>query len=354
MKRRIVFITGTNHFFGQTRKPWSSMDAGKIRQQLEGNGFDVDLFAAHEVANQAGKIEDAVVFYAFSQKANERLYIRDVIRTLDDGRNVIVPSYDLLKCHENKGYQELYKKRLGIDGLKSRYFSGRDDLAGYAIAYPVVLKTLDQSNGRGVYLVKNRKDLDRCLSRLETFPLGTRLDLFRRKHFRRKKSYLQYPDYSNRKDYEEYRAYIKEERGFILQEFIPGLDHDYRVLAFPDRCWVILRHTHEGDFRASGAKLFDTGFDADLRMLDFAWSVYEKMDTPFLSMDICPSGDGYALLEYQALNFGINVYVRSKGHYERDVSTNGWRFVPSALRGIEVEMADGLTSYLRSRGSQGG
>lgn len=350
MKRRIVFITGNNRFFGQTRKPWTSMDADKIRQRLVENGFDVDMMTAHEVVNREKPIKDAIVFYAFSQRLNERSYIRDMVRHLDDGSNFIVPSYDLLQCHENKGYQELYKKRVGEEGLKATYFSGPRDLEGYSVPYPVVLKTLDQSNGKGVHLIRNQTELDRCLSRFETLPLVTRLDLFRRKRFRRKKSHPGYPEYNNRKDYEEYSVYIKKERGFILQEFVPDLDHDYRVLAFPDRCWVVLRHTPEGDFRASGAKLHDHDFEADPRMLNFAWSVYQKMDTAFLSMDICPKSDGYGLFEYQALHFGIRYYVHSRGYYERDESGRTWRFVPSDLRGIEVEIADGLTAYLRRHG----
>ncbi len=31
---------------------------------------------------------------------------------LDDGSNFIIPSYEMLLCHEDKGFQELYKKKI--------------------------------------------------------------------------------------------------------------------------------------------------------------------------------------------------------------------------------------------------
>lgn len=342
-KSRFVLLTGNRGFFGQTRKPWVSMDVGKMARVFEREGLKPEVAPFHAAANGSVTVRDAVVFYAFSQRPNLRQYIVDTIRFLDDGTNFIVPRYDLLLCHENKGYQELFKRRLGIESLGSFYFSSADELTGTPIQFPVVLKSVDTSNGKGVFLVRNEAQLVKRIRGLERQSLGTRLDLFRRKTLRRKKRHPYYPDYDNRTDYIQYRDYIRKERNFILQEFAPGLTWDWRVQAIAGRYWVIRRRTFKNDFRASGTKLHEFGAEADPALLDFADGIFRKMDTPFLSMDIGLRGKGYCLFEFQALHFGVNSVIKSPGYHTRDGSA--WRFT-EARSEIETEIATGLVRYL--------
>ncbi|MBW6499586.1 MAG: hypothetical protein K0B09_14450, partial [Bacteroidales bacterium] len=69
-KNQIVILTSRNRFFGQTRKPWSSLDVGKIAAVLSANGYQVQVYDFHEVVNRPVMIKDKLVFYAFSQKEN--------------------------------------------------------------------------------------------------------------------------------------------------------------------------------------------------------------------------------------------------------------------------------------------
>lgn len=345
-KKRFVLLTGNRGFFGQTRKPWVSMDVAKMARVFEAEGLKSEVMPFHAVANGVADVRDAVVFYAFSQKPNLRQYIIDTVRHLDDGTNLLVPRYDLLLCHENKGYQELLKRRLGIESLTSFYFSSADDLSGYPVPFPVVLKSVDTSNGKGVFLVRNEAELFKRIRGLERQSLGTRLDLFRRKTLRRKKQHPCYPDYDNRTDYLQYREYVRKERNFILQEFAPGLTFDWRVQAIAGRYWVIRRRTFKNDFRASGTKLHEFGVEADPALLDFADGLFRRMDAPFLSMDIGKTAKGYCLFEFQALHFGVNSVIKSPGYHSRDGSA--WRFT-EARSEIETEIASGLVRYLDGR-----
>jgi len=322
------------------------MDTGKMIRVFEAGGLKPEVLQFHAVVNGKSHVRDADVFYTFSQKPNRRQYIIDTIRFLDDGTNRLVPRYDLLLCHENKGYQELVKRRLGIQSLTSYYFSCPDDLAGTPVEFPVVLKSVDTSNGKGVFLVRNEAELNRRIRGLEKQSLGTRLDLFRRKYLRRKKRYPAYPDYDNRTDYLQYREYALKERNFVLQEYVPDLTWDWRVQAMAGKYYVIRRRTFKNDFRASGTKLHEFGVEAHPALLDFADGIFRKMDTPFLSMDIGTTGKGYCLFEFQALHFGVNSVVQSPGYYRRDGSA--WRFT-EARSEIETEIASGLIRYLDGR-----
>ncbi|MEE4311245.1 MAG: hypothetical protein V2J62_05195 [candidate division KSB1 bacterium] len=344
--KSIVILTGNRNFFGQTRKPWVSMDVDLIEAALRDHGYPVQQHTFSDVINRAIPVQDAIIFYTFSQKRNRREYLRDAIYFLNSGTNILIPSMELLHCHENKGFQELYKRQIGVHSLSAYYFSSVSEISEYDIKYPVVFKTVTGSNAKGVFLAHSEKELLKIISRVSPRQYATSLDLLRRKYFRKKKSYKEYPDYNNRTDFHQYKDYILKEVNFILQEFVPDLNFDYRVLTLFDRYFVVRRATKEDDFRASGAKRFSIVENADERLLNYAKQIYGKFDTPFLSMDICQKGDDFYMLEFQALHFGVNVLVKNSGYYVQENSH--WRFQPLDRISIEDEISRALIGYIRA------
>ncbi|MBN1426211.1 hypothetical protein JXA88_16800 [Candidatus Fermentibacteria bacterium] len=348
MNTHLVVLTDENGFFGQTRKPWVSLDIGKVCRAVEQSGIPVRRFTFQDVGANAVDIRDSAVFYAFSQKENTRRYITDIVRHLSHGSNLLIPSYDLLLCHENKGYQELFRRQQGMPVLPSAYFVSGAGAEAMDIAFPVVVKTVDGSNGKGVFLAHTRAELRRIVRRMEPrMPLCTRIDLIRRRFFRRKKTYPEYPDYSNRTDYLQYREYVRLRKRFIVQEFVDGYSYDYRVLVIGDRYFVMRRGAFPGDFRASGTKMFDFDFQIPDGLLEFARSVYEKALAPLMSMDICPRDDGFVLFEFQALHFGTSALKKARGWYVRQGGS--WRFLEGKAD-LEHCMGEALVGYLRTHG----
>ncbi|MBK7104083.1 MAG: hypothetical protein IPH62_02225 [Ignavibacteriae bacterium] len=343
---KIVFLTGKNNFFGQTRKPWVSMVTKNIITQLNKNGFKVESYEFQQVINKNIGIENSIIFYTFSQNENVRDYIKDLIQHLSYFNNLIIPSYQLLLCHENKGYQELLRKQLNVDSLKSFYFNDKSQVEFSDLFFPIVLKHVNGSNGKNVFLVNNKDELVSKLSKFEKIGLFTKIDLLRRKYFRKKKSYKLYPNYNNKVDYYEYKDYVTKRDNFILQEFVPNLKADYRILVIYDKYYITKRHNRDNDFRASGAKKFDFNFDVDVQLLNYAKSFYDKFDTPFLSIDICESQNQFYTFEFQALHFGLNVFILSEGFYQNQ--NDEWKFIKSKNT-IENEIAYGLTKFIHSK-----
>lgn len=324
MNRDLVILTSRNKFFGQTRKPWSSLDVEKMAFLLTEKGWKVELFDFHQVVNKPVDLQNRTIFYAFSQKDNQRQYINDIIYHLSK-ENRVVPSFDLLKCHENKGYQEIYKKTIGLNGLWGKYYTSGQEIETASLEFPLVLKTTQGTNGKGVYLVKDRKGLLQLMKKLRNrLGLGKQIDLLRRKYFRKKK-FREYPNFSDRQDYLEYREYVKVEKNFILQEYVPGLDFDFRVLVACDRFYVMKRSVNKGDFRASGSKKFSFSTIPDDALLNYARSVYQAFDTPFLSLDIMYNGQKFFLGEFQALHFGMSVVAQSGGFFNQ-LQNGSWVF----------------------------
>ncbi|MDD4806748.1 MAG: hypothetical protein PHO35_08195, partial [Candidatus Cloacimonetes bacterium] len=141
-----------------------------------------------------------------------------------------------------------------------------------------------------------------------------------------------------------YQDYMSPEVPFVLQDFIPGLTYDYRVIVLGQRYFISKHHTKEGDFRASGAKLFDFQLDNPQPMLDKAEALYAAFGTPFLSIDLGEDAAGHLyLFEYQASHFGINAIVRGSGYYIRDAGN--WQYV-EAKPVFERYMAEALHRFI--------
>ena len=102
--------------------------------------------------------------------------------------------------------------------------------------------------------------------------------------------------------------------------------------------------TRKNDFRASGAKKFIADFPLDKRMLDYTKELYHKLNTPFLSIDLCEKDGQFYLVEFQALHFGVNVLVKTNGYYD---SEKNWEFVKQAPH-LEKALAEGLVYYLEN------
>jgi len=341
----IYILTAYDGFIGQTRKPWISIDTARFVRELEKLGYSVHLHEFHEIVNGLVKPENSMIFYTFSHRENLRHYIRDCMMYLKSLGNTLIPSFELFCCHENKGWQELLKNNLGIHSLDCHYFSSKRELEAYQICFPKVFKTLTGSNSTGVALVNSKEDILRELRKHEAAPsLAQKLDFWRRKHLRKKKVFPGYPDYDLYRDALCYQDYMSPEIPFVLQEFIPGLSYDYRVIVLGDRYFISKRHTKAGDFRASGAKLFDFELQQPEMMLDNAARLYASFNAPFLSVDLGEDASGQLyLFEYQASHFGINAIVRGNGYYQK--SGKDWQFV-SAKADFELFLAEGLDAWL--------
>ncbi len=338
----IVLVTDKNNFFGQTRKPWVPINLEIFIRTLNLNGISVNKLSFDEIALNIDNLTGKVIFYAFSQKSNTREYIKSLILHLQKS-NKVIPNFDMLFIHENKGYQELLKKSLGVPSLKSYYINDINSIDKLNIDFPIVFKTPDGSNGNGVFLCHCKNDIFKIYRKLNKLPLKIKFDLLRRKYLRTKKTFDFYPEYNNLSDYIQFKQYSENFAPFILQEFVANLKCDYRVLILFDKYFVIKRLTKDNDFRASGSKKFIIEEEINPEILNFAELIYNKFDSPYLSIDVVDSGSGCHLIEYQALHFGVSALVRNNNYYQK--TDNNWKRYDAKTK-IEEEMAISLSKYL--------
>ena len=324
---KVYIATLPNGFFGSTGQSWQSLDVNKVSSLLN---FDSEIITINDLMHIDFDKTD-IVFYTSSDEENIRLYLRDVMYFINK-KCRIIPSYDILMSHENKGFQELYRTELGFGDLKGNYFFDIDDSN---LPLPKVLKTVSGAGSSGVFLVKNEKDL---------------LDI-KKKHFNvsNKRKVIKFQR-KIRLQAEEFLIYNYRHKGFnrfVEQDFIPNLANDFKILVFGDRYYSLKRNIKEGDFRASGSGLFEH-IKPPKETLDYAKSIFDKISNPYASLDIAQSSDGCHLIEFQGTNFSPGTLLKAPSRY---VCINGEWVKEKNNQDLEENFAYALNFFIKSNES---
>lgn len=333
MKELYIIVDNDQYFAHHIA--FDTININKIVDYFNTKNLQLNVITLKELALHRN-IKNSIFFTISSQKPYHKQYIDDVIEVLSLNNNILIPSKNILRCHDNKGYQEYYKEVIGIDSLKGYYFN--NDTVDYNYIesnyrYPLVLKKIDGSGSRGVQLIKTKTELHKNVN---SFKVSTHIRFM---IFFRESIYK----FFHLKYSEQKLNYYKDYSSFVIQEFIPNLKFDYKVLIFFDKYYVLKRNINKNDFRASGSGNFEF-VEVEDSLLEYAESIFTKMNEPFMSLDICFDGSDYYLIEYQGIHFGPYTQINSNGFYKKE--ENRWLFIKEKVK-LEEDIAYSLLNRLK-------
>jgi glutathione synthase/RimK-type ligase-like ATP-grasp enzyme len=315
----------------------SGMDKELLKKYFSETGFNINFKKFHEVDFLSNDIKNNLYIYSSSEDIGYHYkdIIEDVILGIQENGGEVIPEFKFLRAHNNKVFMEILKKSYFKSEtiLNSAHYGSIEEVDFDRISYPVVFKSAAGAMSQGVALAHNRTELERIIkSRCSTRVVKKDIkDFFRAiKH----------------------KGYLKESlyrRKFILQEFIPNLNFDFKVIIFGERFYIFQRPVRKNDFRASGSGSKNYIYGSDVKfpegIFDFASSIFEKLTVPHLSLDIAYDGYNFYLLEFQVLHFGTVGHVKSDGYYYKN---NGlWSF-QKEKHDLEKVYADSIGYYLQS------
>ncbi len=341
MKSLIVLMDykakfGSKHFDIPYR---SGMDKDKLSTYFNELDFRLEYMYLNEINLSKDTYTGKNIIYTSSEDIGYKYksYIEDVIFALElSGANVI-PSYKHLRANNNKVFMELMREFEGLtNNISARVFGSMKDLLMHldTIIYPIVFKTSEGASGTGVSLIKTEKELITKIKQINQ------------------------RDYN--KDLRDYgrslkhKGYIRESlyrQKFILQEFIPNLQNDWKIYIFGEKLYVFKRPLLKGrGIKASGGG-YDNYFygleaEAPDGLFDFAQEIYTKMNVPHISIDIVFDGTEFYLIEFQSLYFGTAGIPYSEGYFM--LKNEGWDFIANKLE-IEKVYADSIIQYLEKK-----
>ncbi|MGI1804681.1 hypothetical protein ACRPK8_03005 [Exiguobacterium sp. TDN 0502] len=339
LSKDVIILRDYRGFVRQGEFYVSSLNIEKIKLVLESKGFKVQLLYFDEIINDIENIKEKIVLYSSSENSEYKAYIDDILYILSR-KNTLIPSYEMFKAHENKGFQELLKKQKNIKSLDFKYFSVLEDVLSdnLNIEYPAILKTVNGSSSRGVYKVQNKMELINTVKKNSQETIKSKALFYLKKNFISKIT-AKYND--------DYFKESKNIKRFVLQEFAEGNNEDWKVLIFDSKYFVLNRKAKKGDFKASGSGIRNFN-DPSEELLSYAKYIFDKLDVPFISMDIVVTNEGFELIEFQATHFGLYTIMKSSSYFT--LENNIWTKINSTSD-ASIEYVNSIINYYKKEGN---
>ncbi|KRU22852.1 hypothetical protein AS194_06785 [Psychrobacter piscatorii] len=318
----VFLFTLPDGSFGSAGQSWKILDLKKLVSKLE---FEVVIKNINEIGTTSFNDNDILIYTSSENKEirtflkNNLFYLKDKIR--------LIPSYDILMAHEDKSFQEVWKKKEGFGNIIGKSLF---DINDHILPFPKVVKSAQGAGSSGVFLVRKNSDLKKVEKAFFSKTPKNKLISIQRKIK------------LNREEYEKYQYRRKAFNLFIEQEFIPKLKHDFKVLVFGDRYFTLKRSIRKNDFRASGSGKFEFIVPPQ-EVLDYAKNIASILDNPYLSLDIAQSESGCHLIEFQGTNFGPYTLLNAPYFYK--CVSGDWQKTDNS-KDLEDNYAHALNQYM--------
>lgn len=341
LSKKIIILTNYKDHFGSKWDaiPYNSGFAKKLlKKYFNQFSYDVDFVQFSEV-DKLREVKGIPILYTSSEDIGYHYkdFIEDIVYYLELEEAIVIPKYKFLRANNNKVFMELLRNKLGVkwnDSLRISVFGSADELTSEMkkIRYPVVVKESRGAQSRGVFLAKSEKEL---------------------KEIARKISRARYI-YQDIKDSLRsliHKNYVKESlyrKKILIQEYIPNLKNDWKILVFGARYFIFYRPVKKGDFRASGSGVTNYRYGSDCKypngIFNYAKKIFLSLNVPNLSVDIAYDGNDFYLLEYQAVYFGTVGYTKSDIYF---VEENGKWMAKKKTESLEQVYVESVIKFLK-------
>ncbi|MCK4560821.1 MAG: hypothetical protein KAV45_13640 [Calditrichia bacterium] len=336
MDTKFLILVDYLRYFRREKYICSSLNLDTISSILNMHEFNFEIKSFQEIIEAPQKPINNIIWYASSDLTSYKNYIEDILLYLQDD-NLLIPHFDFFRAHENKGFQELLRRKYDLPVLESHYFGTVEELFKIIdyIDYPVVLKNTTGSGSENVRLIRDKKQLIKKvehLSKSSTYYRNLAKKYLKRYVFTKKYKF----------EYTKESLFVNN---FILQKYVPNLTNDWKVLIFYDKYFVLEREVRQHEFRASGSGKFYYR-DFDISMLDFCKMIFKKLNTPWISLDVCWDGTNFHLLEFQILNLGPFTLLNGPYYFQRNTNSE-WKKI-FKKSDLSTAYAEAFVNYIRS------
>lgn len=292
--KKIIMLTNYKNLIPQRNNEIDGLKLNIISKILRDNDFDTEEITINSFISYLNKnenIKGVYFYYASSQYPIYKSFILDILIQIKLRGGILIPELRHFMAHENKNFQELEKVRIDIQSPYGvpvgTYEEGVEILN--QVSYPTVLKKATGFRSRNVKLANNLEEGKKILFKMLESNFKFDIDSL----------YFLYRRIKNKKHYPKRFGKV------IIQEFIPDLTHDWKILVLGNRVIGGKRYVRKNDFRASGSKLYEMDEDPPNNVLDFALKCKRQLKCPYVSMDISEKNGIMNLFEYQTMHFSL-------------------------------------------------
>lgn len=342
--KKIFLITNYKNQFGSKHfdSPYrSGMEKNVLKELFGKAGYTAEFINPYEIDFFKKDLKDQFVLYTSTEDIgyHYKSYLEDIVFGLELNGARVIPNFKYLRANNNKVMMEIIRANMNINEgkLKSYMLGTLEELEQIKIAlqFPVVLKLFGGASGSNVYLAENYRELKNKI----------------RKISRTRDVFYELWDTGRKLKHKGYKKDSLYRNKFIIQEFVPGLENDWKIYVFFDRYYIFYRPVFKKrGFRASGGGYDNYFYGKDakqsLDIFEFAKSIYEKMDVPHASLDIAFDGKKYYLIEFQAVYFGTAGILYSNEYYVN--KNNNW-LPQNNTKNVENAYVHSIIKYINSK-----
>jgi len=332
----LLLVDYRGQFYSSQRASTIGMDLEIIQESFQNSYFSLEICCFSKV-NYLDNYANTYVVYQSSEDRGllYKSYIADVILGLQERGATLVPRYVCFHAHHNKSFQEILRKNLKADGIEYThslsYGCFEEFTKNYQndLSYPVVIKSSEGCKSKSVCLVNSEKELFAQLNRISSsFDLMDFIRFTAKRYLR--KNYI--------------LESVKRNK-FIIQEFVPNLEGDYKVLVYGDKYYILERKNRKNDFRASGSGLFNFPKKIPSEILDVSQRIKNYFNVPYISLDIAfdPISLKCYLIEFQFVMFGTFTLEYSDWYFQK--KDEKWTLI-NKKSSLEKTFSESIINYL--------
>lgn len=282
-----------------------SMDINKIKKYSNEEGIELNFIKYSDI-NISKDYHGQFFIYTSSEDPGliYKGYMEDILYALSIKGAIIIPEWRYMRAHHNKALMEMLRdaELNNIDtGIHSQIYGCNEEFIYNVnnINFPCVFKTAEGAGSNGVALLKNKEEALSFLEKENINHKSTIKEIILKLIGRLGKSM-----HSNHRN------------KFIIQNFIPNLSGDFKILIFGEKYYVLSRKNRDNDFRASGGGKLNYEPILPDSILDFAKSIYDTLNVPVVSLDVAYNGTRFYLIEFQCIHFGPATLEYSTHYYK--------------------------------------
>ena len=339
--KKIYALTDYKGHFGSKwkAKPYrSGLDKESLIKYFANNNWEIQFIQFKDI-DFKDNWKDKLIIYTSSEEFGlyYKSYIEDVVLGLVQAGAKVIPGYAFLRANNNKVFMEILREHLLKNiptGIFSRVYGTinelEDDLSKNRLNFPCVIKKAEGAMSRGVFLAQEKSSLlkyAKAISNKHNIKGQIKETIRTYKH-------------------KNYKIESPYQGKFIVQNFVPNLTNDWKVLIYGNHYYVLNRGIRKNDFRASGSHFnYKAGSQARITetMLFKIKEIYNAFNIPHLSLDFAWDGKNAIIHEFQAVYFGTSTMDFSKDLFVFE--NEKWNILP-AKQTQEEEYAYSLINYL--------
>ena len=251
----------------------------------------------------------------------DKLIATSLIKSLENLNIKVFPDFNTCWHFDNKISQKYLLESIEAPLINTFIYYNKNDYKMLSnLIYPIVCKLKIGAGSNNVSLIKNKYELKSMF--LKMFKSG-RKSLNIKNIIKDNYKKIRFNDIGKIYNFliNKYFKYKEIEYSYVyLQKFLPGLDHDIRVVIIGNKAFAIKRIVRNNDFRASGSGyIIHDEKEIDINYIKMAFKINENLNCQSVAFDFVMFENKIYLIEI-SYAFTSSGYNKCPGYWDKDLN----------------------------------